>query len=381
MRFSITLLILGVFFTLTGCSEEDGSLLGAVEGTAPSTITSPTTTVAVATTTTTEPITTTSTTTTVTSPPLVISFAGDTSLTHGLASYDPFGEVDELLSAPDLTLVNLETTIAEADVGRAYAKEYTFKSPPESTGLLTAAGIDGAALGNNHTLDFGPPALFRTLELLDEAGLARAGAGQDKAEAYAPMVFETTGRSVAILSFSRILSLPSWAADTDRPGVASAYEDWIPETVTAVERARTDADVVVVMVHWGIETNYCPEPYQRVLATAWVEAGADLVVGSHPHVLQGVEQIGDGWVLYSTGNFAFPSARGPSGDSAVFEFTLSETDTTLIAHPIHVVDGRPHAASDTKLSEILSLLSDHSFGFVFNESGAAVPSAHPGTCG
>ena len=310
-----------------------------------------------------------------------MGFAGDTAFTHGLASYDPLGEMAELLSAPDLTLVNLETTIAEIGVGRAYAKEYTFKSPPESTGLLIAAGIDGVALGNNHLLDFGLPALLRTTELLDEAGIERAGAGADRDEAYAPMLFEAAGRRVAVLSFSRILSQPSWAADTDRPGIASAYPEWLPETVRAVEAAAMEADLVVVMIHWGVELNYCPEPYQREFANAWVEAGSDLVIGSHPHVLQGVEQIGGAWVVYSTGNLAFPSARGLSDDSAVFEFTLDGTDSGLVAHPIHIINGRPHAATEGQAEAILGLLSEHSFGFAFDQHGVAVPTSEPGACG
>jgi poly-gamma-glutamate synthesis protein (capsule biosynthesis protein) len=378
MRYLPALLILGLIIFASACADEDASLLGAVEDAAPST-SAPTTTSS-----TTQPSTTTTpptTTTTTTLPQLVMGFAGDTAFTHGLASYGPLDEVAELLSAPDLTLVNLETTIAETGVGGAYAKKYTFKSPPESTELLTEAGIDGVALGNNHMLDFGQSGLFRTIELLDGAGIARAGAGADKDEAYAPMVFEAAGRKVAVLSFSRILSQPSWAADTDRPGIASAYPDWLPETVAAVETAGHDADLVVVMAHWGIELNYCPEPYQREFATAWVAAGADLVVGSHPHVLQGVEQMGDAWVVYSTGNFAFPSARGLSDDSAVFEVTFDETGTRLVAQPVHIVNGRPHPASETQAPDILELLSDHSFGFVFDEKGMAIPSSNPGLCG
>jgi poly-gamma-glutamate synthesis protein (capsule biosynthesis protein) len=309
-----------------------------------------------------------------------LGFAGDTSFTHGLASYDPLGEVEEFLTAPDLMLVNLETTIAEAGVGTAYAKKYTFRSPPESTELLVAAGIDGVGLANNHMLDFGQAALRRTLELLDQTGVKRAGAGADKSEAYAPMVFEAAGRKVAVLSVSRVLSQPSWAADTQRPGIASAYDDWIPETKKAIEEAAQEADFVVVMVHWGIELNYCPEQHQRDIAGSWVEAGADLIVGSHPHVLQGVELIDEAWVLYSTGNFAFPSARGLSDDSAVFEIAVAQDGTTLTARPVHIIGGRPHPATEQQAAEILEVLSEHSFGWKFDEAGVAIPTDQPSNC-
>ncbi len=311
------------------------------------------------------------------SPFLELGFAGDTSFTHGLAARDPFGDVVELLRVPDLTLVNLETTIGESSIGTPLDKEFVFRSPPESVALLSGGGVDGVALANNHSLDYGREALSRTLELLDQGGVGRSGAGRTAAEAYAPMVFVRDGTRVAVVSFSRILP-GTWAALADRSGIASAYE--MEETVSSIRTASGVADAVVVMVHWGVELDVCPQRYQRELATAWIDAGADLVVGSHPHVLQGVERIGDGWVVYSTGNFVFPSARQASAETALFRFTFHDGTISLAVDPLRISGGRPHPAGEGIASRILGLLSDRSFGFEFNSSGLAIPLEGRGRC-
>lgn len=300
----------------------------------------------------------TTTTTTTTLPGLTIGFGGDTSFTHGLAERDPLGEIAELFASQDLTLVNLETVVAEEGVGTPSPKEYNFRSPPQSAALLAQAGVDGVSLANNHTFDFGEAGLARTLELLDGQGVERTGAGRDAAEAYAPILFEAAGRTVAVLGFSRVLPDFAWAAGPSRAGVASAYEGTLELTVQAVAEAAGRADLVVVMVHWGVEKEPCPRPYQRALAERWEAAGADAVVGSHPHVLQGIERIGDAWVAYSTGNLAFPSARGPSARAAVVEL-LVDGEVELRVRPVTIMQGRPAPAAGDEAAEIISFLSEH----------------------
>lgn len=311
---------------------------------------------------------------------LALGFAGDTSFTHGLWSRDPFGDIFALTRAPDLMLVNLETVIAERGLGVAADKAFTFKSPPESVDILQEAGIDGVALANNHTLDFGRSAMDRTVELLDGQGLGHAGAGSNEAEAYAPMTFIRGGRSVAVLSYSRVLE-GNWAATEVRSGLASVYAPGVERSVEAVRDAAALADLVIVMVHWGIELEACPLPYQRDLARQWVEAGADLVIGSHPHVLQGVERIKNSWVVYSTGNFVFPSARQESASAAMFFFEVEDDSMSLGTVPVQIVGGRPAPAVDATRQRVLDLLSARSFGYVFTPDGKARLSPGSGRCG
>jgi len=321
------------------------------------------------------------TTTNTTLPPLVLGFAGDTQFTYGLDSRDPFGEIVDLLIEPDLMFVNLETTIAEPDVGTAVDKTYVFKSPPKSVELLTDAGIDVVQLANNHMLDYGPPALTRTLEILDEAEVAHAGAGTDPAEAYAPRFIEVSGYTVGVVAFSRIpCDWSIWNPDS-RPQVAWTCDAFIDRTLEAVDAAAAEADVVVVMAHWGIEGNHCRLPSQRELAERWAEHGADLVVGGHPHVLQGVERIAGTWLVDSTGNFAFPSARGATADTAVFDFTVTENGVTLRAIPVTISGGRPSRAEGASRERILNELTSYSFGVAFEQDGSAVPTGDRGMCG
>jgi poly-gamma-glutamate synthesis protein (capsule biosynthesis protein) len=328
---------------------------------------------------------TTSTTTTTTMPPLpplTIAFAGDTSFTHGLQRHDPLAEATPLLSAPDLMIVNLETTVAEPGVGSPLDKEFVFKSPPESVDLLRDAGIDAVSLANNHTLDYGRPALERTLELLEEGGVAYSGAGRTEEEAYAPLYLEAAGRTVALVALSRVPCGWSGSGKNWYPEVAWTCNTFRDRAAAAVSEAAANADVVAVMVHWGIERDHCPQPYQRDLATQWAAAGADVVIGGHPHVLQGIEKIGSTWLVNSAGNFAFPSARDTSSYSAIFEFTFTEDEApSLRVHPMRVGGGITRVPDEAGAQRSLDLIQDHSFGWALLPDGTAVPSNTDGRCG
>jgi poly-gamma-glutamate capsule biosynthesis protein CapA/YwtB (metallophosphatase superfamily) len=315
--------------------------------------------------------------------PFTLAFAGDTALVDGLAGRDPFGDVADLLAAADLTFVNLETAVAEEDVGTPYPKDFTFRSPPETVGLLRDAGVDGVSLANNHSLDYGKAALDRTLELLDEGGLLHAGAGRTPDDAYAPLLVDVGGRTLGVVGFSHVPC--DWSASDPeaRPGVAWTCDPHVGRATAAVAAAAAAADVVVVMVHWGTERERCPDPYQHELARDWVEAGADLVVGGHHHVLQGIERIGDAWVVHGYGNFAFPTARGEGADSAVFELTVGvePDDVGLRVHPVRISGGRPAPLEGAAAAAVLDTVARHSWAVGFDADGRAVDDAEAsGSC-
>jgi poly-gamma-glutamate synthesis protein (capsule biosynthesis protein) len=312
---------------------------------------------------------------------ITLGFAGDTSFTHDLDERDPLGDITAELSAPDLMVVNLETTVAESDVGTRVDKTYTFKSPPRSVDLLVDAGIDAVQLANNHTLDFQRPALLRTLELLDAGDVAYAGAGPDPDAAYAPRFLQVKDWTIGLVAFSRVPCDWSASGENTRPEVAWTCDPFVVDAMASVEAAAAASDLVVVMVHWGIERDHCPQSYQRDLAEAWAAIGADLVIGGHPHVLQGVERIGDTWLVNSTGNFAFPSAREASARSAMFEFTVTEDDVSLRAIPLRITGGRPHPATGDDAAAILQDLSRWSFGWDFDDDGVAMVTDAESACG
>ena len=214
---------------------------------------------------------------------------------HG-AGY-PFARVAPLFEGADLRIGNLEGTFT--DRGVAQEKTYTFRAPPALAHGLTEAGFDAVSLANNHTLDFGPASLLDTLAATEAAGVATFGAGPTAGQAYAPRVLRAPGGSVALLGFNSIFGSPP--ATEGAPGVAWANA----AALASIARARPEADFVVVMVHWGEEYTGAPNAEQRAFARAAIEAGADVVIGAHPHQLQPWERHRGGVILYSLGNFVF----------------------------------------------------------------------------
>ncbi|MCC7539800.1 MAG: CapA family protein [Deltaproteobacteria bacterium] len=318
---------------------------------------------------------------------ITLGFGGDVAFTHGLDARDPLGALGAMLRAPDLTWVNLETTVG--DVGEAAPRQLRFRSPPSTPAILRGAGVDGVALANNHALDFGRAGLVRTMDALDAAGIAHAGAGRDRDASFAPRVQVVRERRVATLAFHRLARRYAWSATDRLAGIASAHGADVERSVAAVRVARRAAEVVIVMAHWGIEGAVCPARFQRDLARRWAEAGADVVVGSHPHVLQGIERIGTTWVIHSTGNLAFPSARREAARSAFFELTFpprsSRDESGLRARPLELLRGAPRPAGPDAAREIIESLSHRSFGVSLDADGRArALSSHgrgPGRCG
>lgn len=225
---------------------------------------------------------------------------GDLIASHG--AHYPWTEVAEALRRADLAVVNLECTISRR--GAPLAKEFTFRGDPASLGAMAEAGVDVAGLGNNHAADFGREALVDTVEHLRGAGIAPVGAGRDADEAYRPVVVERRGVRVGFVSATRVMPY-HFAAGPGLPGVASAYDE--PRLTDAVREADRLADVVVVSVHWGDELAPQPDATQVRLGRALVDAGADVVVGHHPHVLQPVVRYRGAVIAYSLGNFVFSS--------------------------------------------------------------------------
>lgn len=237
--------------------------------------------------------------------------------------FDP--RIADLLSTADLAIGNLESIPSR--LGEPMQKGYTFRAPPEATASLLRGGFDVVSLANNHSLDFGREALDDGLRQLARADIQTVGAGRDAHEAYAPRVLRRNGLRVAFLGFVDVppegsgFSRDEWVASVDRPGVAWADL----ETVTdGVKAATAVADIVVVLFHFGLEFDDSPSTLQRQLAHAAVDAGALLVLGSHPHVVQQVEEYGQGLIAYSLGNFVFDGFDGVANESAILRATLEK---------------------------------------------------------
>lgn len=242
--------------------------------------------------------------------PVTICFTGDILLSDGvLAAYDRDGLegiLDKVLAKEladaDITMVNGEFPFSERGT-KAPDKQFTFRISPSRVSIFNEMGIDIVTLANNHALDFGTDALLDTLETIKGAGILTAGAGADLDEAKAPVYVEIKSQTFAFLGASRVIPVPSWNAGANTPGMLTTYDPAL--LIEQIQEAKKNADTVIVYVHWGLERKEYPEEYQRNLGQRYVDAGADLVVGSHSHCLQGIEFYNGVPIVYSLGNFIF----------------------------------------------------------------------------
>ncbi|WP_379137238.1 CapA family protein [Paenibacillus sp. sgz500958] len=269
-----------------------------------------------------------------------VIFAGKVGELLEKQGYDyPYAQLDGLFTRDDLSVINLETSVTER--GTSADKQFVFKSSPEALDSMKAAGMDAVNLANNHTLDQGVQGLRDTLEHLDDRGISHVGAGLNEASAYAPQYFERKGITIALLGFTRVVPEASWRAGKNSPGLAAVYDS--EAGLKAIAEARTKADIVVVIVHWGIERAHEPNDIQQSLGRSFIDAGADLVIGGHPHVLQGIEPYKGKWIAYSTGNFIFTKSKAPdTWDTAVFQAECNaEGQCSLELKPLHAELGQP----------------------------------------
>lgn len=245
---------------------------------------------------------------------IVMLFAGDVYFSdHVLNAYDSGGGIQGILDEgirreiqeADIFMVNQEFPFTVRGTA-AQDKQFTFRVPESRIHILKEMGVDIVTLANNHILDFGPEGLLDSCKALDEAGIERVGGGKDFKEASALKTIIVGQKTIGFLGMSRVYMDASWAAGKDHPGVFSTYDTTWP--LKAIEEARDACDYLVVYVHWGVEREETPKDYQRAMGRAYIDAGADLVVGSHPHVLQPVEEYNGKTMVYSLGNFVFGSS-------------------------------------------------------------------------
>ena len=213
----------------------------------------------------------------------------------------PFLEIAGLTREADIAFGNLECPITqERTIG---STEMIFRADPESIEGLKYAGFDILSLANNHSFNFGVQGLKDTFQYLDESDIAYSGAGQDKKEAYAPKILEVKGIKIAFLAYADNTFTPSYSqAKDNQAGIAFMK---IPEMEKAVAAAKSKADLAIVSMHSGTEYASQPNSKQIVFARAAIDAGADLIIGHHPHTVQKLEKYKGKYIFYSLGNFVF----------------------------------------------------------------------------
>lgn len=244
----------------------------------------------------------------------------------------PFDSTRHWIESADLAVGNLEAPLADQGE-RFMEKQYTFKVPTHMVKGIVNAGFDVLTLANNHIMDYGCGALKQTLAALDEAGLRHCGAGLNLTEACAPTIIEANGLRLAFVGLTTTYPDQFWATST-RCGTCRPTDE-VMEQILA--KCKAEADLTIINIHWGTEKNKTPNPDQIERAHRLIDLGADLVLGHHPHVLQGVEVYKGRLIAYSLGNYIFGSYSENAHTSMIMRITL-DIDGMVKARlvPIHV---------------------------------------------
>jgi poly-gamma-glutamate capsule biosynthesis protein CapA/YwtB (metallophosphatase superfamily) len=252
--------------------------------------------------------------------------------------------IPQLFAGAQLRMVNLETVLTDNNVcPEPQNKPYLFDAPASAITALKSATVNLATEANDHGYDCGQQGLSQNLTIASQAGFPIMGIGNNAAQAFTPYRITINGQRIAVIAATQVIAanlVGTWTATSTQPGVASAIEP--TELVREVQQVRRSADTVIVYVHWGTETQACPNPQQEPLAEQLVQAGADIVIGTDAHVLLGGGYLGSAYVDYGLGNFAFYDNTPPETSSGALLLTaVGRHVTTPTFRPATILAGLP----------------------------------------
>lgn len=301
-----------------------------------------------------------------------IIFTGDVLFANAFkAGYDAKGiegviaeDLLQELKDADILMVNNEFPFSDQGAPMPN-KQFTFRCSPSYVTALNEMGVDVVSLANNHTLDYGKTALSDTFATLDGAGILYGGAGETVERAEEVQIIEVNGKKFGFLAVSRVIPVADWKVENSAPGIFSCYDD--TRLTELVREAKKECDFLAVYPHWGVEYQAHPEEYQTRIAERCIDAGADVIVGSHTHCLQGVSYINGKPVFYSLGNFIF----GQSIDrSAIVKVTVDAAGNAgyeLI--PTYAAGGVTYRAEGDKAVQICQYIGSISAGATVGTDG------------
>lgn len=309
--------------------------------------------------------------------PIVLGFAGDINFDEAskpMKKYDSekkgiLGGISEDLinemNSMDIMMLNNEFAYSTRGT-KAPDKSFTFRADPSRVEILKEMGVDIVSLANNHALDYGKDALIDTFETLDNAGIHYVGAGDTMDRAKAPIYFTVGDKKIAYVAASRVVFAMDWYATDTSPGMIGTYDPAL--FLESIREAKENSDFVVAFVHWGVERNNYPEEYQQTMAKQYIDAGADAVIGCHPHVLQGIEFYNNKPIVYSLGNYWFGGATGETG---LLKLYLDPDDTVRVQMiPAMAKNTYTYMLTeDAEREDYFQFISNLSFGITIDEFG------------
>lgn len=311
----------------------------------------------------------------------VLSFAGDINFDENWATmkyyntaengiYDCISpELIELMKEADIMCLNNEFTYSTGGTPLK-GKAYTFRAHPSRVEILKEMGVDIVSLANNHAYDYGPQSLIDTMATLKEAGISYVGAGHNIDEAMEPAYFEVDGKTIAYVAASRAeKNKMTPQATMDSPGILRCYDTEL--FVETIKEAKINADYVIAYVHWGTEYSYELEEVQLSTGREYLDAGADIIIGAHPHILQGIEYYNGKPIVYSLGNYWF---NNKDIDTILLNihFYGDDTEEYIELEIIPAIQSNSRTQIVTEEAEkerIFSLLEDISINIEIDERG------------
>jgi poly-gamma-glutamate synthesis protein (capsule biosynthesis protein) len=275
---------------------------------------------------------------------LSICFTGDVLLDRGVReqinkkgiSY-LFASVAPLFRSSDATIINLECPVTRTV--SPVNKKYIFRGEPEWLPVLKETGITHATLANNHSMDQGRGGLEDTHRHLTQNGIIPVGYGKNIKEANKPVFISKNGIEVAIFN-SVTVPLENWVYLEDRPGVCQASVDILAEEIKKLKAGKPDCHIAVIL-HWGIEFRKEPVIRQRKEACQLIDAGTDIIIGHHPHVLQKEEIYKGKPIFYSLGNFVFDQSTPESKKSMIVRINFDRDSFSINKYPVTINNCKP----------------------------------------
>lgn len=277
---------------------------------------------------------------------IVVTLVGDIMLSRGVQPYlekygydYPYEEVRDIFLNDDLTIGNLECPITDRNSAADKTKRFVFRADEENAAALKRAGIDCLNLANNHSMDYLSGGLSDTMKHLKEQRLPFVGAGEN-GSSDTSFVFEKNGISVGLLAYSA-LPPEGFFFNEEKSTVQYIGATNLSRLETEIE--ALSCDFTIVYFHWGIEYEPYKSETQEMLAKSAIDAGADFVVGAHPHVLQGREVYKGKYIYYSLGNFIFDRQIPPGTDeSMILQITVNQEGVGKVEEiPVVIREGKP----------------------------------------
>jgi poly-gamma-glutamate synthesis protein (capsule biosynthesis protein) len=254
----------------------------------------------------------------------------------------PFESIRGIVSNQDLAFFNMECPVVDSMDGFPINKRYSFRAEPEYIKGLKYAGFNIASVANNHTIDYGKSGFLKTIELLNQDSIFTIGGGINQNEAFKPLLIEKNGETFAFFGMLEFLL----EGTTYNENKAYPAFGQINRLCELIKKLNSDIDNIIVSFHWGKESSVIPTSRQVEYAHKAIDAGADLVLGHHPHVLQSIETYHDKLILYSLGNFVFDNSEELQKQSVIFQCKFRNGQIfkpELI--PVYINDCRPGLAS------------------------------------